>query len=293
VERFEFARLPGRSWLAGIWAGEVLFLIVLAAYAAGLLAATASRPPAGKAALGVGTLAGVVVGLVMYAMPPLASRLHVETAWLAWAYSVARVLAVPVALGAAIAAGLVAARRTSRRDSALPLADARARQGFAAGLCAGVAGALVVSVVGIATIALEHGEARRLQWTLPVQHRLAGALDTVYSFEVGVSHAAAGYLVVLLFFPLIGAGLGAWGGLYAGGRPGHRPDGGGGGGRGPRSPLLDPPAPAGGRRPGDEGQPAAPDAAWLLSLPDWQVPSGDEAGEPSPDRERVPAGLAC
>src|SRR5215472_5367190 len=45
VERPEYAAHSGHAWLAGVWAGEIIFLVVIAAYVAGLLAVTARRPP--------------------------------------------------------------------------------------------------------------------------------------------------------------------------------------------------------------------------------------------------------
>ncbi len=49
VEQFEMG-LPGKPLagisLAGLWAGEVVFLLVIGAYIGGLLAVTAERPPA-------------------------------------------------------------------------------------------------------------------------------------------------------------------------------------------------------------------------------------------------------
>jgi hypothetical protein len=259
VARFEYALAAQRHVLAGIWAGEVVFLMVLAAYAAGLLAATARRPPAAPAALAVGIRAGVAVALVMYVLPPMGHPLHVANPWLTWAYNAARVLALLLVLGIAIAAGIAAARRTPVRGSRLPPADARARHGVTAGLCAGAVAALLVSVLGVSTIALLPQEANRLTWTLPYrytvprspaslwQYRHAppmqyqySAPDAVYEFEVGASDSAAGYLVVLVFFPVLGAGLGAWGGLYGAGQPRRRPGGGGGGSGGP-APLPPPP----------------------------------------------------
>src|SRR5215470_4576744 len=45
VERSEYAAHSGRAWLAGVWAGEIIFLVIIAVYVAGLLAVTARRPP--------------------------------------------------------------------------------------------------------------------------------------------------------------------------------------------------------------------------------------------------------
>ena len=234
VARIEYASAAQRHVLAGVWTGEIFFLLVLAAYVAGLLAATAQRPPAAPAALAVGIRAGVAVALVMYALPSMGHPLQVANVWLLRAYDAARVLGLLLVLGITIAAGIAAARRTPVRGSRLPSADAKARHGVAAGLCAGAIAALVVSVLGISTVALLPHEANQLTWTLPyrytepnryteprspawlLQYRHA-APDAIYQFEVGVSDSAAGYLVVLVLFPVLGAGLGAWGGLYGAG----------------------------------------------------------------------------
>ncbi|HXW45096.1 MAG TPA: hypothetical protein VEL03_09930 [Streptosporangiaceae bacterium] len=285
----KLATVAGGVGTAGIWAGEIIFLIVLAAYLAGLLAVTARRPPAGRAAVTAGVGAGALAGVIMYVLPPRGSSLHIASASLAEAYKVARVLAVPLVLAAGIAAGVRAARRTSRRKSA----NARARQGGAAGLCAGVAAAMIVSLLGISTIALVPRDAKMLEWTLPGQHQEATAVDngSVYNFEVSVSEAGAGYLLVLLFFPLLGAGLGAWGGLYGADRPGRQAEGGGGGGGGgPRDPDRTPPPPTGGRQLDRRPQ---VDIGRLLSMPEWQpvAPPPDRVAEPS-RRQRSPSGRA-
>ena len=106
----------------------------------------------------------------MYALPAMGHPLHLANAWLAWVYNAARVLALLLALGATIAAGIVAARRTPVRGGQLPLAHARARHGVAAGLCAGIVAALLVPLLGISTVALLPREANRLTWTLPSRY---------------------------------------------------------------------------------------------------------------------------
>ena len=179
----------------------------------------------------------------MYALPPVGGLLHVTGGWPARVYGAARVLAVLAVLAAGVAAGMTAARRASGRDSKLSLADVRARQGVATGLCAGATAALVVCVLGIGTAAFVPQALDRLRWAMSGPH-LAPA--GVYAFEISLTDTAAGHLLVLVVFPVFGAGLGAWGGLCAAGRPGQLPDeGGGGGGHGPPTP---PPTPPGGGR---------------------------------------------
>jgi hypothetical protein len=280
MPRSDFERLPRSVWHAGTWAGEVLFLLVMGAYIAGLFAVTARRAPAGPAALATGTGAGALAGLILYALPPRGSSLHLQAGWLAAGYEVARVLAVPLVVAAAVIAGVKAARRSARLAKRRSHPGGHARQGLAAGACAGVAAAMIVSILSISTIALVPRDASVLEWSLPGQHIQPGS---VYAFGVSVSQAAAGFLLVFIVFPLLGAGLGAWGGLYGSDRPG-KPPGGGGGGRGPRDkdPIFPPP-------PGGKRLDARPDIGRLLAMPDWD-PAATPATEPAPDRrEQIPA----
>jgi hypothetical protein len=280
VERSEYAQRP--AWIVGTWAGEAIFLLIIGAYIAGVFAVTARRAPARPAALGTGTVAGGLAGLILYALPPRGNSLNLPSGWLASAYEIARVLAVPLVVTAAVMAGMKAARRSARLTRRRSRADIPTRQGLVAGACTGVAAAMVVSILGMSTIALVPQDARILEWTLPGQHLQPGSL---YAFEVSVSQAAVGFLLVLLVFPLLGAGLGAWGGFY--GTPRHNPPGGGGGGRGPRgkNPII-PPSPSGKRLDNK------PDIARLLSMPEWD-PRARPAGEPLPPRrERSPSRLS-
>jgi hypothetical protein len=278
VEQVEFGAAGGRRSLSGLWTGEVIFLAVIAAYLAGLLIATATRGPASRTTLVIGTCSGAGIGVAVYGLRPLADRLHVGNPALAVLYEVAKVLAVPLVLAAAIAAAMAAARRAkARKGGGLTVRDMRARQGFAAGACVGFVAALVVSLLGIVTIALAPHLAMGLQWELPGRAAQPGS---VYEFEVAMTEAGAGYLLVLLIFPVLGAGLGAWAGLFAG-NTGLRPEGGGGGGGG-RRPGPAPKPPGGGRRAVPPPELARADLARLLALPDWQIIA--------PERERVPVG---
>jgi hypothetical protein len=255
VERFGYPPASGGLYPdVVLWLGEVIFLVVIAAYAIWFLAATARRSPAAPASLAIGTAVGAALGAVTY----VRVNLHVTSPRLAAVSTAATVLTWAVLLAAPVAAGLAAARRTSGRRGRLPRADAR--QGVTAGLSAGAAAALVFAVLGTAAAALLPYRAGLLSWAYPIHHLSHGAL---YRYEVGVSQNAAVYLFVLLFFPLLGAGLGAWGGLAVAGRPGQRPGGGGGGGRVP--PLVPPPgsglappepeSPVSASRPGDHPHP--------------------------------------
>jgi hypothetical protein len=310
VERSEYAVRSGRAWIAGAWAGEIIFLVVIAAYVAGILAVTARRPPFSPVALAIGAGAGAAAGLLMYALPPVGRWPHITTGWLAGVYGVARVLALPLALGTGIAAGLMAARRASRRQQ-LPLADVRARQGMAAGLCAGAAAALVFCLLSTGTAALLPHMVKPLLWVFtkprstmltfggaplprPPGWSLRGGHvphsgmynASLYQFEMSIADTAAGYLLGLICFPLFGAGLGAWGGLFAAGHPGRRPGGGGGGGG---APEPGPPPPDGGRRAGDDRQPTLL-RGYLHELPGFPA-LGDETEAAPAHPGKVPAGV--
>ena len=307
VARSEYTGYYGHAWLAGAWTGEIIFLVVMAAYVAGLLALTARRPPFSPGALAIGAGAGAAAGLLMFALAPMGRWPHITVGWLAGFYGVARALALPAVLGAAIAAGLVAARRATRRRQQLPLSDVRARQGMAAGLCAGAVAALVFCVLRTGTVVLLPHMVKPLQWVFSKPHPPAAALHdarlrflrlgnynsnynaALYEFEMSVADTAAGYLLALVCFPLFGAGLGAWGGLFAAGRSGWRPGGGGGDG-GPPEPG--PPPPDGGRRADEDRQPVIL-RGYLHKLPvnpgspaPWDEPAA------APDHpEKVPAGV--
>ncbi len=280
AERLEYAAWHGGSLLAGLWVGEVVFLLAVAAYVAGLTAVTARRPPVAPATLVTGAVAGAAIGLVVLALPPAGDPLHITSAWPAVVHAVVRGVAIPLVLGLGILAGLVAARRTARTGRSLPLADLRARQGVAAGLCAGAVAALLVSVAGITVAALRPDLAAH---SLPALPEAGHAPLSVLAFEAGFSDSAAGHLLVLVLYPLLGAGLGAWGGILAAGQPGHQPGtGGGGGGGGFRGPVP-PPPPPGGRRLREDPQPA------VLSR---YLPEPPDLPDALPDREKVPVGAA-
>jgi len=289
VERDEFATPADRPSMAGLWLGEVIFLAVIAVYVAGLLIVTASRAPAHRTTLVIGVGAGVVIGVAVYGLRPLADKFHIGNPGLAVIYQIGKVLAVPLVLVAAIAAAVTAARRASARKGGLGMREVRARQGFAAGACVGFAAAAVVSLLGLATIALLPHAASGLQWTLPFRD---AATDSVRDFEVGVTEAGAGYLLVLLIFPVVGAGLGAWAGMFAGDN-GMRPDGGGGGGGGSGGPDPEPRPPHDGGHAPAPPQLAAVDLARLLGQADWRIIAPGPARTPEhvPEPERAPVGV--
>jgi hypothetical protein len=315
VSRSVGLRPSGGAALAGIWVGEIVFLAVVAAYIAAVLAVTSRRPVASPAALATGTAAGVAAGLLMYVLPPRGGLLQLRVPWLADLYRAGQALAILLALASGIAAGLLTARRTRRRHHAgpggrqRPLAETCARQGLAAGLCAGMTAALVACVLHTGTIALLPHQVQPLHWVFNAADRTRGpvtinslteALDRppasvttngVVDFEMSIADTAAGYLLMLVFFPLFGAGLGAWGALCTTGRPGQQPgNGGGGGGGGEPEPAA--PPPDGGRRHDEDYRPAIL-RGYLKELPAGSgLPAPRDQRRAADRPDRVPAGVS-
>ena len=64
------------------WFAEILLLVVVAGYVAAILALTARRSRVAPATLAIGTGAGVVLGVVMYAVAPLGLAKNATDPWL-------------------------------------------------------------------------------------------------------------------------------------------------------------------------------------------------------------------
>ena len=125
-----------------------------------------------------------------------------------------------------------------------------------AGFLAAAVGALMVAVLGSATIALMSRAGWVLHWLYPGQH-LPAAVS--YAHELAASVRADNYGMILLVFPVIGLLMGLAGGGLAAPAPLSGPPPGGGGPPGPPGhPAPDPP---GGIRL------AAVGADWLAARP--------------------------
>ena len=222
VERVADAPPNNLGGPAVAWTGEAVFLVVMAGYAAVILVFTARRSPALPVAVAIGTVTGIVLGVMAYLLGPLGFPLRFAGAWPARTYDAAMALGVLLALCAPVAAGRAAARRAGRSRPA----GTAARQGAMAGLCFGTAAALAVTVLSTATIAilpydtgLQHWASGHIgQWT-PVVGQVTPILHPRLGYVAGNSAFAAGYLIVLLISPLAGCAFGAWG---ARARPGSR-----------------------------------------------------------------------
>jgi hypothetical protein len=195
------------------WFLEILFLVIMAGYVTAILVVTGRRPRVAPATLAIGTGAGTVLGLVMYAVAPLGLSKDATEPWLAGsAIDPVVALAWILLLGAPVVAAVIAVRRYRGAGSTQELVTARRRQGIVAGLLATGAGALIVTVLGTATLALMPRAAWLRHWLFPGQHLLAAATR---SHELGTSNSVGGYGLILIAFPVIGLALGSLSALAA------------------------------------------------------------------------------
>ncbi len=254
---------PGASGL--LWTGEALFLLVMAIFTIVVIMATAQRSPVTTGTLLRGIAAGLPIGIGVFLFLPLgviryqASRvLPAVPQGALGAFAWAAVLIAPTA------AGVLAARRFTPGqavpDAAGPAGpasgfsawlgrafalygastdgaaetDARIRQGIAAGLVAGLTGAMLAVLLGTATIALLPHDSQLLGWLYPhLSH--AATLPA----EQGAGGNAAGYVLLLLVIPFAGWGVGSIGALIA--TPDRVQPPGGGGPHGDDPPTVSPP----------------------------------------------------
>ena len=222
VERTADAPPNNLGAAARAWTGEIAFLAVMTCYAAVILAGTARRSPAAPSTVRLGAAAGAALGVLIYLLGPLGFPLRFTSPWPVRLYDVALALGTLLALSAPVVTGLMAARRAG---GSMP-ARSRVRQGAMAGLCTGVAAALVVAMLSTATIALlPHGAGLRNwaaghvgHWT-PMVGQVTWVVGSRLGYVAGTSAFAAGYLLVLALAPLAGCVLGAWAGRAAAGRP--------------------------------------------------------------------------
>ncbi len=110
------------------WANEILFLVVMALYAAAILRMTSRRSRVAPATLATGAVAGTALGAVMYAVVPLGLSGAATNPWLPGSdIDPLVVLAWILLFGAPLAAAVVAERRFTASSSLPPPAPGPAR----------------------------------------------------------------------------------------------------------------------------------------------------------------------
>jgi hypothetical protein len=198
--------VPGSVSGGPTWGGEIIILFITACYLAVILALTARRASVTPATLAVSARAGLVLGLVMYAVDPLGGQKIATDPWLHGSATDPLVaLAWVLLFSAPFAAGALAGKRCHVPDDPGQASAARAWQGFAAGLVSNGVGALTVTVLGIGTTALMLESALVRGWLYHGQHLTASA---VYGRELNASGAVAFYALICVVFPIIGLVMG-------------------------------------------------------------------------------------
>jgi hypothetical protein len=232
---------PGSASGGPDWGGEIIVLLITACYLAVILALTARRTGVASATLAIGVRAGLVLGLVMYAVDPLGVWQIATNPWLHGSASDPLVAVAWVLLfGVPAAAGTLAARRCPVPGDPGTASAVRAWQGFAAGLVSNGVGALTATMLGTGTTALMLKSAWVRDWLYHGQHLTASA---VYGRELYASQDVAFYGLICVAFPVIGAIMGASGSGMAS-MTGPLP---GGGPAGPPGPDRAPDPPGGGQ----------------------------------------------
>ena len=219
--------------IPSFWAAEILLVLVIGCYAAGLLILTSERGRAARSSLPIAVGAGTVIALGLYVLSPLGNP-----SWWWWVAA----LPVPWAIGFAVA-------RFSARDN-LPGAVSPATQGCLAATCAIAMASLLLAVLTSVTIALFPHHVP-LEYPAPPANGgcetcdpnsvvIPSALRHEYWVEISVGQAGAAPYAALLLAPLLGAAFGAAGAAVATQPRGNR---GRKNGSDPRAP--EPPEPSG------------------------------------------------
>ena len=205
--------VPGSVSGGPDWGGEIFILFITACYLAVILALTARRTRVAPATLAVSARAGLVLGLVVYAVDPLGGQQIATNPWLRGSATDPLVaLAWVLLLSAPFVAGALAGTHCYVPDDLGEATVARAWQGSAAGLVSGGVGAVTVTVLGISTTALMLKSAWARGWLYHGQHLTASA---VYGRELYASGNVAFYVAMCVVFPIIGLVAGLAGSGYA------------------------------------------------------------------------------
>jgi hypothetical protein len=231
--------------------GEIVFLVIIAAYLAAIFWITSRRSSVTPATMAIGAGGGVLFGVVMYSVTPLGVNKYATNPWLRGsAVDPLVALAWILLLGMPVAAAVLAGRRHPGPASSGPPTKTKVAQGIVAGLLVNLSGALIVTVLGMGTIALML-HATWLRTLFDHGHHLNAVV--VYSHEIDAGTNAQGYLLMCVAFPVIGlfmSMMGAVGVVENGSEAGQ---GGPPRGGGPGQPGPAPDQPGGGCRVAADG----------------------------------------
>jgi hypothetical protein len=194
--------VPGRSSGGPTWQAEILIMLLILGYAGVTLFLTARRSRVTRSTLATGTGTGLLFGVVMYAVDPLGLNNVATNPWLPGSTADPLVVLAWILLfGGPIAAAVLAGRRCRASDGARPPSTVRIGQGVAAGLLANGLAAMVVTTLGTTTTVLMLKSPWLLHWLTQGRHLTAFA---TYRYELYTVNHTGGYVLMLMFFPVIG-----------------------------------------------------------------------------------------
>ena len=146
-QEHRIARSESWDWIA--------FVVIMALCAAAMLWLTSQRSRIAPATLGTGAVAGIAVGVTVYAVAPLGLSKAATNPWLPGSdVDPLVLLAWLLVLSAPLTAGFVARLRYTASGSSATSARPVSRQVLAAGLLTNLVGALLVATLGTGTTAL-------------------------------------------------------------------------------------------------------------------------------------------
>jgi hypothetical protein len=195
------------------WSAEIVLLVIVGLYVAGILWATSRRSGVAPSTLAIGTGAGIALGVVMYAVAPLGLSNSATNPWLPGSdIDPLVVLAWLVLLFGPLAAAIIADRHYTAASSSPPSRGARSCQILTAGLLANLLGALIVSVATTGTTALMIKTGWLRSWLYHGHHRFFGvdnlralladpsALAYSHQITAAVDAAGGGFLFISIPF---------------------------------------------------------------------------------------------
>ena len=237
---------PGTSTGGPTWEGEILVILMTIGYVGVTLFLTSRRSQVTRSTLAVGAGTGLLFGVIMFAVEPLGFQKWATNPWLPGSDADPLVaLAWILLIGGPAAAAMLAARRCRGPGGARPPHYVRIGQGIAAGVLANGTAALFTSALGTGTTLLTFRSAWLLHLVDHGQHLTATGM---YRYELSAVNGAAGYVLMLMFFPVIGLIMSSLAAAIANPAPSQptSPPGNGGGPPGPE-PAPEPEPPGDGR----------------------------------------------
>jgi hypothetical protein len=177
-------------------------MLLITGYVGLTLFLTARQARITRSTLAIGVGAGWLFGAVMLAVDPLGFYVFATNPWLPGSAADPLVaLAWLLLFGGPAAAAVLAGRRVRGPDGGRPPHSHRIRQGVAAGVLANGTAAMFTMTLGTGLTLLTV----RSPWLLRlVTHGRHMDALTTYRYELNTAQHAGGYLLMLMFFPVIG-----------------------------------------------------------------------------------------